>query len=499
MDDLNIPDQTEAPIPEPIHVPEPSPLLPVPEGAGAWRELGEVLWLSLPIIVTMLSYTVMNFVDVLMVGRHSAEALAAVGPATSCFFLIASLLMGTLSITNTFVAQNVGRGRKQEAPGYVWQSLYLGLLWGAVALLLVPAAPGIFRFGGHAPQVQAFEVIYFQVMLFRIPAVGFWHGLAAFYQATRRPQIPMVAALVGNVFNILANYALIFGHWGFPEMGIEGAALATVLASYLPSALLLGVFLGRAAHREYGTRRAWRPHAAKMWQLMRFGLPAGVTWALENASWTLFLLRIIGSLGNAALAANGAAMQIIHVSFMPVIGLNIGIQAVVGHHIGMGDHAGAKRRTYRVIGVAVGYMATMGLLFFIFRRPLIGWFVSGDTDAETAGRIIAMGSTMLIFGAIFQAFDAVAITCYGALRGAGDTRFPMLTTIGLAWFVFIPLALWLVKGLHLGVAGAWLAVTIFVALIGVVNFWRLAGDAWRKIDIFKGEQPVAAEPSDATR
>ncbi len=476
-------------IPEPEVAATPPEMVAVPEAIAAahpWQELGEVLWLSLPIIITMLSYTVMNFADVVMVGRHSPDELAAVGPAGVSFFLFAAFLMGTLSITNTFVGQSVGRGEKHEAPRYVWQAMYLALAWGLLTLSMFPLAPLVFRLAGHAPEVQPLEVSYFRYLLFRVPAIGCWSALAAFYQATKRPVVPMVAALIANSFNFLGNYVLIFGKWGFPEMGISGAALATVLGTYLQAALMMCAFLSRHTHREYGTRSAAAFSRARLWRIIRVGLPAGVNWCLDNASWAIFLMVVVGGLGSAALAANNATVQIMSLSFMPVVGLNIGVQSIVGHHIGMGDHAGAKRRTYRALALAVGFMLLMGVCFLLFRHPLISLFSRGEPSPE----ILRMGGTMLIFAAIFQAFDAFAIISYGALKGAGDTRFPMFAQVACAWLVFIPLAFFLTKGLGMGVTGAWLAVTVNIALVSVVNFWRFASDAWHKIDIFRGTQPA---------
>ncbi|MFH1731607.1 MAG: MATE family efflux transporter [Planctomycetota bacterium] len=481
MTDGRIPEEIEVPAPDPM--PVPSPVIEAPLTPNGWRELGEVLWLSFPIIVTMFSYTLMSAIDVVMVGHHSAAELAAVGPAASAFFLIASLMMGTLSITNTFVAQSVGRGEKHAAPRYVWQAVHLTAIWGAIAWSLSPLAPKLFAWAGHETHIQIYEVSYFEYMLLRIPALGFWMALSGFYQATKRPVIPMIVGLVGNVFNLALNYALIFGEWGFPEMGITGAAVATVVATYFQAALMFVMFLGPRTHGEYGSRNDIGVELVKLWRMIRVGLPSGLSWSLENACWTLFLLKVVGSLGAAALAANNATMQIIHLSFMPVIGLNIGVQAIVGQHIGMGDHAGATRRVHRAMGLAFAFMVTMGLMFVVFRRGLIGLFCPG----EAAAGIVAMGSTMLIFAAIFQAFDSVAIICYGALKGAGDTVFPMCTSVACGWFVFLPLAYGLTHTLKLGVAGAWLGVTVYVALLAGINFWRFSSGAWRKIDLFKGE------------
>ena len=484
MDDEITQEPSEVPAPDPVLVPAPSPPLEGPLPPDAWRELGEVLWISLPIIVTMLSYTVMQFIDVVMVGRHSPAELAAVGPAGSCFFLIASFMMGTLSITNTFVGQSVGRGRKRDAPSYAWQAVYIAAFWGIMAWLLRPLAPNLFAWAGHEPHVQPHEVAYFQYMLLRIPPLGFWLGLSAFYQATRRPVVPMVVGLIGNGFNVAANYALIFGKWGFPEMGIVGAAVATVVATYLQAALMFGVFLSGRTHREYGSRSSIGFNATKCWRTIRFGLPAGLGWCLQNATWTLFLLKVIGALGTAALEANNATMQIIHLSFMPVVGLNIGVQAIVGQHIGKGDHAGAKRRTYRALALGFAFMICMGVIFLLFRRDLIRLFCTGEGRED----VIAMGSTMLVFAAIFQVFDSAAIVCYGALKGAGDTLFPMCASVACGWLVFLPLALLLSDRFGMGVRGAWLGVTVYVALLAVINFSRFASGAWRKIDIFKGQR-----------
>ena len=481
MTDERIPEEIEVPAPDPM--PVPSPVIGAPLTPNGWRELGEVLWLSFPIIITMFSYTLMSAIDVVMVGHHSGAELSAVGPAASAFFLIAALMMGTLSITNTFVAQSVGRGEKHEAARYVWQAVYLTVIWGAIAWSLSPLAPRLFAWAGHEPHIQIYEVSYFQYMLLRIPALGFWMALSGFYQATKRPVIPMIVGLIGNAFNLALNYALIFGEWGLPEMGITGAAVATVAATYFQAALMFVMFLGRRTHGEYGSRKDIGVDLVKFWRMIRVGLPSGLSWSLQNACWTLFLLKVVGSLGTAALAANNATMQIVHLSFMPVIGLNIGVQAIVGHHIGIGDHAGATRRVYRAMGLAFTFMATMGVMFIVFRRGLIGLFCHG----EAAAGIVAMGSTMLIFGAIFQAFDSVAIICYGALKGAGDTLFPMCTSVACGWLVFLPLAYGLTHTLKLGVAGAWLGVTVHVALLAGINFWRFSSGAWRKIDIFKGE------------
>jgi len=439
-----------------------------------------VLWLSLPIVITMLSYTAMHFVDTIMIGQYGAKELAAIGPASSFLFLIASLLMGTLSIVNTFVGQSEGRGRKQDAARYAWQGVYLGAIWGIIAIALRPLSGPIFEWTGHAPAIRPLEAGYFSFSLLRIPAIGFVFALSGFYQAIKRPVIPMLAALAGMALNIFLNYTFIFGAFGAPEMGIVGAAVGTVLGSYCQAVLMFAAFLSGPTHREYGSRTAFDFDLSKLWQTVRFGSPAGLTGLLQRASWTLFLVRIVGALGTDVLAAQNATLQILHLSVMPVLGLRIGIQAVVSQHIGAGEHDTAKRRGYHGLAAGTGFMVLMGVGFFLFRRQLIGVF---SNEPE----VIALGSIMLIFGAVFQAFEAVFILSWGALKGAGDTRFPMFVIVGTAWLFFIPLGYLFTRVIPWGVSGAWLAMTLYLAVAGLITFARFAGDAWRKIDIFEGE------------
>ena len=207
-------------------------------------------------------------------------------------------------------------------------------------------------------------------------------------------------------------------------------------------------------------------------------MPSGLHWMLNLGSWAIFVNVIVGKLGTDVSAGNTAASQIMHLSFMPTIGLNIGVTALVGRHIGAKNIRRAKRVAYAGMTSACTYMTLMGLLFFIFRRPLIGMF-SEDVA------VIAAGSIILMYAALFQFSDSIAILSYGALKGAGDTKFPAIISFMVAWFVFLPLGWYLGREDVLGVHGAWLAATIYVWIISAVFFWRFVGESWRKIDIFR--------------
>lgn len=443
--------------------------------------MGEVLGMSLPIIVTMLSQTAMQFVDTLFLGWYGEAELAAATPAGLTFFTLGAFMLGVMSCNNTFVAQSLGRGQPHDCARYTVHALLLGLAAQAVMLPLMTFAPLIFQGFGHEPRVQELEVEYFRMLSWRMAGMSMLAALAAFYQGTGRPAVAMVTGIAANVVNALGAYALVFGKWGLPEMGIRGAGLMTTLATYFEVALLLAVFLSRPVHEKFQSRQ-WRPIEWKrVWQIVRIGFPAGVTFALDLGSWTLFIAGVVGKLGKDVLAGNNAAMAVMHLSFMPAVGLSIGVTAVVGRHIGMGDIDGAKRRAYLGMAAACVYMTLMGVLFFILSEPLVRLFFRAPLEQLDAVRY---GALILSYVVFFQFSDAIGIVSAGALKGAGDTRFPALAQIVLAWCFFLPFVLWLAQPQLGGIHGAWVAATIYIWLYDAVLFWRFLSERWRKIDIF---------------
>jgi len=464
--------------------PPSAPLAPL----DAWRDLREVLGISLPVIVAMASHTLMGVVDTVMLADYSPYALAASGAAGVMAFVVAAFIFGAMNCTSTFVSQCVGRGEREECARYTWQGLYFGLVAQAAVVPLMLAPAWVFGVFGLDARVEGPAAVYFGLRMAHVAGSAAYASLSSFFQGIGRPTIPMWVALVANVFNAGADYALIYGKFGFPEMGIAGAAIATVAASYLQVLLLLLVFLSRPMHEEFRTRSHPGFDAPRFWRLMAIGAPSGLTFMLHVASWAVFTNALIGRLGPNVLAANTAVHSITSLSFMPAVGMNKGITVLVGQYIGRRDIAAAKRMAYLGLKLAMAYMFTMGVIFVAFPGPLMSIFASSDPKVLAADRaaILSAGKTMLMLAAIYQAFDAIWIVSIGALRGAGDTRFPAVVCIGMAWGFLLPLGLLLTRTLGWGYVGAWIAAAAQVAVVGLILLWRFASEAWRKIDIFQG-------------
>jgi len=451
-----------------------------------------MLKLAAPMVVTTISFTVMQFVDRFMVSRLGTDALAAILPAGIVSFVPASFALGVTATLNTFVSQSLGKGKLKDCSNYCWQVIYMGLAYFTVVLLLLwPAAPWIFGTMGFEPAVIELEVTYFRIMLYtQFLAVFIWSS-SRFFMGIHRPIVTMYAAMCSQVVNIAANYVLIFGKLGFPAMGIEGAGWGTFIGMTVNAVIPMYMFLTGSTNSRYKCTRSLNIDLGKMVDLVRVGFPAGFAFMVHVAFLGLILFGLVSKFGNAASAATSAVFSCINVSVMPVVGMAIALTAAVGKSIGRGRKDIAVKQTSVCLRLGLIYMGTMGACFYLFREHIMAIW---SEDAE----VVEIGAGILICAAIFQVFDAAVITYNGALRGAGDTLWLALVSAvctsvilgagGVLVLKFFP---------QLGPLGPWIAFTVNIIAVGIANRWRFKSNRWMKIDLFKrpgGPMPVEVEP-----
>ena len=473
---------------------------------GRWKDgVGEVWRQAWPTVVSMTSYTVMGFIDALMVARLGPTEFAAQGNGGIWSFLPISLVFGVLTVVNTFVSQNVGAGRGTETARYGWAGLWLGIF--AWLFLLLPWAlllPGLFRLSGHQPALIDLEVEYAWILLLGGVVLLGGKGMSHWFFGYQRPRVITLAALAGNAVNIVANYALVFGDqglpaWGLPgipgmpALGLPGAAIGTVIGTTVELLIPLAVFLGPRVAAETGSRRAWRPDFRAIRDLLRIGWPAAVQFGNEMACWTIFITVLIGSFGTDHMSAGWAVVRYMHLSFMPAVGFSVATTSLVGKWIGAGRPDIAISRMRIALILAVGYMTLCAIGFLSARSSLVSVFIDDNVDPETASRIIAIGSGMLIWAALFQTMDAVGIVYTGALRGAGDTVWPGIATALLSWTLLVGLGWFLVVQFpDLSSQGPWIAATTYIVLFGGVMAFRFERGGWRKINLLGDMEHEAA-------
>ncbi len=457
----------------------------------------EVWTQAWPTVLTMLSYTTMQFVDAIMVSHVGPLEVAAQGNGGLWAFAPQAFLFGFLSVVNTFVAQNIGAGRRSAVAHHGWAGVWMAIAsW---VLIMIPWAiclPMLFGAMGHPPELLKLEVQYGMVLAYGSIAGLVGKAMSNFFFGLQRPRIIAVAAIVGNIVNVLLNYVLIYGSegrpdWGMPgvagvaPMGLFGSAIATVCGTIAEASIPLSLFLFGAIAREFKTRQAWRPRAKELRDLAKLGWPVSIQFGNEIICWAIFMTILVGEFGVQHLTAGWATLRYMHLSFMPAVGFSVATTALVGKYIGAGRPELAANRAHWAVGMAMMYMTICAILMAVFRRELIGIFVSND-DPALMHEVIEIGSRLMICAAIFQTFDAIGITYTGALRGAGDTLVPGFATIILSWGFIVGLGLWLVltqPGLMS--VGPWIGSGVYIILYGVFVGWRFERGAWRRIRLLE--------------
>ncbi len=459
---------------------------PLTEQAIDPSPLRELIRIAAPSVVATTSYTVMQFVDKWMVSHIGPDPVyvGAQGSGGLAAWIPVSIAYGTLAIISTFVAQNLGAGKPERGPAYAWNALWLAVgAW----LLLLPygfALPWLFRTMGYDAQRVALASEYGQIMVFGSILTIATRGMGHFFYGMQRPRVVMAASLVGNIVNFGFNWLLVFGHLGFPALGVRGSAIATLIGTSVEAIIPAAMFLGPRLNAVLQTRSQWRPSFQHMKEILSLGWPAGAMFGSEMICWGFFMLYLIGGQGAEANTAGFIAQQWMSMSFMPAVGLSYAVSATVGKYMGMKRPDLAAQRAMVGLKVGMVYMGLCGLVFVLMRTELVEVFMPSDTPPEARARVLALGGQFLIATAAFQLFDAMAMVMGGALRGAGDTHFLGIATVVLSWGVLVGGGLAITTWAPgLGAVGPWIAAASYIAILAVVSFARYLGGAWRRLSV----------------
>ena len=443
----------------------------------------QVFVVAIPLVLSMGSYTIQHLVDRVFLVWYSEEAIAAALPAGALNFALISLFMGTAGYISTFVAQYHGAGRYERIGPAVWQGLYVAAIGGAIIIAVVPLGEILFRFIGHETTVQEQEIVYFRVLCIGSAAPIASAALAGFFSGRGRTWPIMWANAIATPVNVVMDYALIFGNLGFPELGIKGAAIATVVSSCTILLTYLVLLSRRSYNQRYHTIGGWRFDRPLFGRLMRFGLPNGIQFFLDVAGFTAFIL-FMGRLGTTALAATNIAFNISTLAFMPMIGFGIAVSVLVGQSLGRERPDLAERAVYSTVHLTFLYMTTLAAMYLVipglFLRP---FEVRADPESFESVRVVAV--VALRFVAVYSLFDTLNIVFASALKGAGDTRFIMVVIIIASTFVLaIPSFVALVL-LGAGIYTGWSIVSAFVVVMGCTFLVRFLRGNWKSMRVIE--------------
>ncbi|MBH1988703.1 MAG: MATE family efflux transporter [Myxococcaceae bacterium] len=428
---------------------------------GSFKEVVQVSW---PLMVGMLSFTIMDVTGTLMVGRLGTRELAAVGMSTSVMFLINSFFIGFFESVKILVSQAMGAKQQETAQIAGWQGLFLAIPMGFAVIGLTYLGPILFSFFGSSESLRALTEHYFGLRLWATP---FWFVtlvLSSYFQGTGNTRLPMRINLFMCLFNVVVNQILIFGLGPIPAFGIDGSAYSTILCDFGGMVVILVAFLKRVDLKP-------QIHLPMIRKLFSLGVPVGIRWLLDTGGWT-FVVGMIARLGEVPLAANQIATKIMCLSLLPVYGISEAACILAGQSVGAGDIPALKRSYWATLQLSVGIMIITGLIFALSPGPLVRLF-QNNSD------VLLVASEVLMLVGCYQVLSALSLVTAGVLNGTGDTRFTMVLLILSSWFVMVPGAYLLGIHMELGVFGMWLSLIAHETVLVIGTQWRFHSGRWR--------------------
>jgi MATE family multidrug resistance protein len=442
------------------------------DGVSASQAVMRIAW---PAILENALHTLLGIVDTILVARLGTEAIAGVGAGVQWVFLFFSILFGLSSGAVVLVARSIGAGDQAAASRAARQSLILsgalGLFFSVLGVLF--AEPAIRLLGGE-PAVVAIGAEFLRVAALGGALMSVAVVASAVMRAAGDTRTPMLATAVANVVNAVVAYLLIFGGLGLPALGAVGSAWGLVAARLVGGLILLYV-LARGVRGLTIASRDWRPDLDVLRRIVRFGAPSVAEQVMLMGSFMAYA-RIAMELGTAAFATQRITFNAITISFLPAMGFSIAAATLTGQSLGARRPDLAERTAWAAVRSAAVWMGGMALVFFFLGEPLLRVF---SDEPE----VLAMGVPALRIVAVASAVWAVPLVLSGALRGAGDTRFPMWVSFITGWLIRVPLAYLFGITLGLGLTGVYLG-SLGDAVVGTLMVvWRYRRGGWREVRV----------------
>jgi MATE family multidrug resistance protein len=426
--------------------------------AASTRELRPLLRLAGPVIVAEVGWMAMWLVDTIMVGRLGAEAIGAVSIGGSIFFAVAIFGIGMLLgldfvVANAFGARRVGDANRALLDG-VYLAAGLALALTVLLHLVVPLLP----LTGIRPAVLAGGIPYLYATTWSLLPLLVFTALRRYLQALGLVRPIMVTVITANLVNAFACWLLVFGNLGAPALGPTGSGWATTASRVYMLGCLVAYLAVRERRHPTGLRRlSFAPDWTRVQALARLGLPAALQITAEVGVFSV-VTTLAGRFEPAVLAAHQIALNSAAFTFMVPLGISTAAAVRVGHALGRQDPAAARRAGWTAFGLGLAFMSTTAHAFLLVPEAILRIFTS---DAS----VLASGAALLLIAAVFQLFDGTQVVLTGALRGAGDTRTPMLANLIGYWLLGLPVGWWLCFERGLGVPGLWVGLCIGLVIV----------------------------------
>ncbi len=446
-----------------------------------WKQIIQIAW---PLIIANSFWNLQLTIDRIFLGMLSTESLGAAMAVMGVFWVPMALLQQTSGYITTFVAQYFGANQKEKIGEATWQAIFVAVFGGIAFLSLNLISPWFFALVGHATQIQQLEVEYYNSVAYSALPTALVAISSGFFTGLGQTKKVIGINLVGLLLNVVLDYALIFGNFGFPALGVAGAGYATAIATY--GAAIYGFLLVFNSENEmiYKVRSSIRFNFQLLKQFLKFGIPSGMQWALEGMAFTVFLI-IMGRLpnGEAALASSSIAVTVMMLSVLPSMGVAQGVLSLVGQYLGEKNPTKAEEMTWAGVQVSMMYMSVIALSFVLIPEFYLSWFTNLE-NPDLWAAVSALTPQLLKIVAIFTIFDSIYFNISFALKGAGDTRFPSLIALTIPWPLMV-LPAYLVKGWEHAVIWAWGFAAVYSFTIVTIMYFRFRQGRWKSMSVIQ--------------
>lgn len=427
-----------------------------------------ILTLGLPLIGSNLAQFAINMTDTVMLGWYDVTALAAATIANSFYFVTFIVGAGFAAAVVPMVAASAEAGDDVQVRRVTRMGLWAVVLYGLIFTLPFMWSAPILRAFGQAPEVAQQAQAYLRIAAWAMIPALMVMVLKGFLSALERTSVILWVTVGTAVLNGFLDYALIFGNWGAPEMGIRGAAVASLILVAI-SMLVLFAYALRTLPQYSLLQRWWRPDGQAFGQVFRLGLPIGITSLAEGGLFVASAV-MMGWIGKIPLAAHGIAIQLASLTFMFHVGLSQAATVRAGRALGRRDEAGLRRGGIIAIALSLGFAALTMAAFLLFPTALVDLFI--DPAEPERAALLAVGVVLLAMAGLFQLVDAAQVMALGLLRGVQDTARPMALAALSYWVVGMPVSYTLGFPLGLGAVGIWSGLVIGLICAAALLMWR---------------------------
>lgn len=443
-----------------------------PSGLG--EELRALLTLAIPVVLSELGWMTMTIVDLIMVGRLGPDAIGAVGLGNAIYYAPSLFGIGLLLGLDTLVSQSWGAHRFDDCHRSLAQGMYIAMAFTPLLMLSMLAAQRIFTGHGVDPAVAHLTRSYVLILNWGTFPLLVYGGFRRYLQGVGRVRPVTFALISANLVNLAGNWIFIYGHFGMPALGVRGSALSTVFARVYMAAVLVYAAWAHESERGHALFEHWpAPEPERLRALLKLGLPAASQVVLEVAAFGAATV-MASHLTPIALATHEIVLSCAAYTYMVPLGISAAAAVAVGHAIGAGNAARARRAGLLAIGLGAGFMALMAVLFLTIPRPILHIWTRDP-------HVVALGAHILAIVAGFQIFDGIQTVSTGALRGLGETRFPMLMNLTAYWLMGLPLGAVLCFELKWGLSGLWTGLTLSLITIAVWLCARWVRDSGKSL------------------